>query len=358
MYVVIMAGGSGTRFWPLSRTTRPKQLLNIVGTRPMVVETCERVRSLASPNQVVLIIGEEHREETELLFRGTGVRVLVEPVGRNTAPCIGLAAKYLESLGARAEPMVVLPADHHVEHPESMLEALRLAGRIAVDGGIVTLGIVPSRPETGYGYIERGEPAKGWQGAYRVERFVEKPGLDAAREYLSSNAFFWNAGIFVATPATFLDELSIYLHDFTKQLADISELFDTSELPAALSALYHKTPAISFDHAVMEKTRRPVYLIPCDCGWSDVGSWYSLFDLLRKLHGDARHNVHEGQVLSLDCCDSLILARSDRVVVTLGLNGILVVDTPDALLVADLHRSQDVKQVVDLLRAANLEHLV
>jgi mannose-1-phosphate guanylyltransferase len=358
MYLVIMAGGSGTRFWPVSRRAHPKQLLRIVGDEPLVRATYERVRELADDDHVLLVVGEEHLAETERLFSDVGVTILGEPLGRNTAPCIGLAAKWVEARGG-AEPLAILPADHYIADVGEFRRALRQAAHQAEEGGIVTLGIVPTRPETGYGYIEcdRGAFEDASAPVYRVRRFVEKPALAAARQYLVSGDFLWNAGIFVATAATLLEAFARHLPVFSRGLERLAGSFGSATFAAELRRLYEETESISFDYAVMERTTAPCFVIPCRCGWSDVGSWSSLHEV-RAADEDAAGNVVEGEVLLLDCERSLVLARGRRLVATLGLRRVLVVDTEDSVLVADLERSQDIRRIISALEAQGRKDLL
>lgn len=356
MYVVIMAGGSGTRFWPVSRKLRPKQFLNIVGEKPMVVATYDRIQSLVADDRILLVVGEQHREETELLFADSAVRILTEPEGRNTAPCIGLAAKYIDHLGGK-EPIIVLPADHYIANTEVFRNALLQAATLAAEGGIVTLGIVPTRPETGYGYIKRHAQAEG-NNVYRVLKFVEKPDMETARDYLLSGDYYWNAGIFVATPKTLLEEFYNHMPHFAEELDQLQPSFDLPEFEAKLESLYDNLEGISFDYAIMEKTSQPVHMVPCDCGWSDVGSWLSLYEVRMENEKDDFGNVFEGDTLLVDCKDSFLVSRGKRLITALGLKNILVVDTDDAIMVADLERSQEVKNIIDLLRESGSKELL
>lgn len=351
MYIVIMAGGSGTRFWPASRKSLPKQFLNIIGDKPMVLETFERIQPLVPDERILLVIGEQHRAETERVFADHAVRILAEPKGRNTAPCIGLAAKYVESLGGD-EPVIILPADHYIARPEAFRGGLRQAVEIAYRGGIVTLGIVPTRPETGYGYIERAAKPQE-SNVYPVKRFVEKPTLQSAADYLQSGNYYWNAGIFVATPQTLLAEFASHLPLFYEGLVRLGETFGKAEFAEELLRLYDNTEGISFDYAIMEKTSRPVYVIPSECGWSDVGSWQSLYEVRMAGGEDRFGNITEGNILQVDCENSFMVSRGKRLLAALGLRDILVVDTEDALLVADLAKSQEIKKIVDRLKKSD-----
>jgi mannose-1-phosphate guanylyltransferase/mannose-6-phosphate isomerase len=358
MFGVIMAGGSGTRFWPLSRKGRPKQFLNITGGRPMIVETCERLRPLMGYEEMAIVLGASHLDEAARLLEGTGIHLLAEPVGRNTAPCIGLGALYAKHQGAKG-PVAFLPADHFIADPERFLAALSVAAEHAAQGGIATLGIVPTRPETGFGYIRRAhdEEMKGLEGAHQVLAFVEKPDAETAVRYLSSGEYYWNAGIFVATADTILQEIRTHLPAVHGALMRLDHAMGTARFVQVLSDVYPGLPSTSFDYGVMEKTRQPVYVVPCECGWSDVGSWSSLYDLRSKEH-DGAQNLKEGQTLAIDCHRTFISAQGGRMVVGLGLSDCLVVDAGDVVLVAHRDRAQDVRKIVDTLKEDGKEDLV
>ncbi len=358
MFAVVMCGGSGTRFWPASRRERPKQFLNITGRGPMVVETCDRLNPLIRDPEMILVLGEEHLNEATVLFNGRDVHMLAEPVGRNTAPCIGLGAVYARHLGC-TEAVAFLPADHYIGNPSRFLEDLQTAGRMAKEGGIVTLGIVPDRPETGYGYIRRdssGAAVTG-TGAFRVSEFVEKPDLETARQYLVSGEYYWNGGIFVATPETILREIEAQLPKLHTGLARLAEALGTGRFEMELSAVYRDLKSISFDYGIMEHTKAAVYVVPSECGWSDVGSWASLYEL-RRPDSDAGHNVTDGDVLLVDCENSCISSRGGRLAACLGLRDVLIVDTADALLVADMNRSQDIREIVERLKLSGKDQLL
>lgn len=358
MFAVIMCGGSGTRFWPASRRQRPKQFLNISGKGPMVAETCNRLHPLVGDDEMILVLGAEHLKEASDLFEGRDLHLLAEPVGRNTAPCIGLGAIYARHLGCTG-PVAFLPADHYIGNPSRFLEDLRTAGRIADRGGIVTLGIIPNRPETGYGYIRKDtEQVDAGEGtAYRVSGFVEKPDLETARGYLVSGEYYWNGGIFVARPETILKETERQLPDLYKGLERLSAVLGTDRFEAELRDVYEGLTGISFDYGIMENTEEAVYVVPSECGWSDVGSWASLYEL-RSPDIDALKNLSEGETLLISCEDSYVSGRSGRLVACLGLKDTLVVDTPDALLVADMNRSQDIREIVERLKEIGKEDLL
>ncbi|MBN2032343.1 MAG: NTP transferase domain-containing protein [Deltaproteobacteria bacterium] len=350
MHVVVMAGGSGTRFWPVSRQARPKQFLNITGGQPMVVETCDRVTSLVSDEEIILIVGREHLNETKTLFKGRDVHILAEPVGRSTAACIGLGAVYAAHLGCQ-RPVVFMPADHFIAKPAAFVESLKQASEIASSEAIVTLGIVPTRPETGYGYIQwKEERPDFWkQKAYRVVAFVEKPTTDKAKQYMLRGDYLWNAGIFVATPKTILKALERYLPPVHQGMMRLVSAFGAGGFENQLEVVYEKLESISFDYGVMEKIEDAVFVVPCDCGWSDVGSWESLFEL-REAEQDENGNFREGECMLIDCKKSFVSSRGGKMISCLGLKNCLVVDTQDALLVADMKKSQEIRRITEQLK--------
>ena len=358
MYIIIMAGGSGTRFWPASRERMPKQFLTVIGSRPLIEQTFLRIAPLVAEEQVYLVINRLHRELTGLTFRGRKVHILAEPVGRNTAPCIGLAAIHVRQVGSHV-PMVALPADHFIVGEEAFCLTLRAAAALAEAGGIATIGITPTRPETGYGYILKGAEQDSVQSqpVFAVERFVEKPDVQTAKQYVASGQYLWNSGIFVFTPETILQAIKVHLPTLYDGLTAIERALETNEYEAVLSEVYPSLPNISIDYGVMEKTERSVYVLPAMFDWSDVGSWQALYQL-RQREQDAQGNLIDGSGLVLETNGTFIYSRTERLIATLGLTEVLIVDTPDALLVADLHRSQEVRRCVEELRSTDRkEHL-
>ena len=356
LFAVIMAGGAGTRFWPASRKLRPKQFLTITGPDPMVVETCNRLSGLVADEKVVLVLGVEHLSEATRLFEGRSVHLLGEPVGRNTAPCIGLGALYAKHQGHKGA-IAFLPADHYIADRAAFVSSLETAASLALQGGIVTLGIVPTRPETGYGYIKRKEGKGADAPYYEVEAFVEKPDLERAKQYLRSGKYFWNAGIFVATADTILHEITTHLPWLREGLDVISRALELGNIEDALASVYPELESVSFDYGIMEKTKGAVYVVPSECGWSDVGTWLSLYEL-RSKDQDPSGNVAEGDTLLIDCERNFISAKAGRLVACLGVENILVVDTEDALLVADLRRSQEIRDIVEELKKSGKEELL
>ncbi len=349
MHAVIMAGGSGTRFWPASRKGRPKQFLCITGADPMVLDTCNRLAPMVSDEDITLVMGEEHLSEARVLFEDRAVHLIGEPVGRNTAPCIGLGAIHADYLGY-SEPVAFMPADHYIADVNAFLNALKTASLMVVSGGIATLGIVPTRPETGYGYIRKGELVSENPGSlvYEVDGFVEKPDEETALKYLQSGEYLWNAGIFVATPGTVLKEIQACLPDLFEDMQRLSAALGTDGFEREMSEVYGGLEGVSFDVGVMEKTSSPVFVVPADCGWSDVGSWNSVYEL-RRNEQDRVGNLVDGEALLTDCRRTFVSSGGGRLVACLGMEGCLIVDTPDALLVADLDHSQEIRRIVDKL---------
>lgn len=350
MYIVILAGGSGTRFWPLSRVARPKQLISITGDRTMLQRTVERVLPL-NPKRILIITNALQAEETEHQIAGyhhaVPIDVIAEPAARNTAPAIGLAATII----AAHDPsgvMAVLPADHFIKDEEALRDTLVAAAHTARNGYLVTLGILPSRPETGYGYIEADMDLRG-EGPFPVRRFVEKPPLAEAMRYLDRGNYFWNSGMFLWRADTILSELTLYLPDLAASLAAISfsgDVWELSDLENQIALAYQGVESVSIDYGVMEKSAR-VQVVPVEMGWSDVGSWSALPEVVAP---DASGTVciNAAAHVAIDSSDCLIYADK-RVVATVGVHGLVVVSTPDALLICDRERTQDVKRVVEEL---------
>ena len=348
MYAFIMAGGSGTRFWPASRAHHPKQFLNITSDRSMLVETIARAERFAE--HLGVVVGSVHAELTRQQLGTKPVKVLLEPFGRNTAPCIGLSALHVKHAGGLDEPIVILPADHFIADVERFAATVRAAAATARDGAIVTLGIQPTRPETGYGYIQVGAAAGTSEGLpyYQVARFVEKPVYDTAVTYLASGAYAWNSGIFVFTARTILQEIERCLPALYAGLLEIELALDTPAYDAVVERVYGRLESISIDYGVMEKTATPVYVFKADFGWSDVGSWQALYEL-RHAEADAQGNLLLGDALVADARGNLVFSATGRKVALLGVAGLVVVDTPEAVLIAPLERSQDVKVFPDML---------
>ena len=358
IYAVIMAGGTGTRFWPLSRESSPKQMLKIVGEDTMIRQTIKRLRGFISPGN--LFIATNRKQAFDLNLHLEDLKkdnypfgIIAEPVGKNTAPAIGLAAIRLKKINSNSI-MIVLPADHSISNEKAFIDVLKKAVQGAEKGHLVTMGIKPTRPETGYGYIKIKQGARGkGQGIFKVERFVEKPDVKTAQRYLKTHNYFWNSGIFVWKAAVILNEIKRYMPTLYDGLLKIEKTVGTKKEKETEDAVYAKLESVSIDYGILEKSKK-VMIIPANIGWSDVGSWTALDDILPH---DTKGNIIRGNVIDVESKNSFILG-SDRVVATIGLKDMIVVDTPDATLVCPKAKSQDVKKIVDeLKRHGREEHL-
>jgi mannose-1-phosphate guanylyltransferase len=343
IFAVIMAGGSGTRFWPASREHLPKQFLKITSDRTMLEETVARVEQFTSLDRVYTVVGRIHADVTRQLLSGTPNRILVEPVGRNTAACIGLAAMHIKRI-SEDDPIVVLPADHFIADIERFTSTIRSAAELAPSGAIVTLGITPSRPETGYGYIQFStEEVESLNHPYFVvERFVEKPSYETALGYISKGNYLWNSGIFIFTARTILNEIDKCLPELYQGLEEVAQAIGSPGYDAVVERVYGRVSPISIDYGVMEKSHTPIYVIKAGFGWSDVGSWQALYEL-RSNECDGQGNLLLGETMIVESKRNLVYSSTGRSVALLGVEGLVVVDTPDALMVAEIGRSQDVK---------------
>jgi mannose-1-phosphate guanylyltransferase len=347
MFAVIMAGGSGTRFWPASRERLPKQFLAITGERTMLEETLARAERFAPPDRISVVVGRVHADLTERILSGKPVEILIEPRGRNTAACAGLAALHAKRLD-EDEPIVLLPADHFIADVEGFMRTIRAAADVARGDAIVTLGVAPTRPETGYGYIHIGaEGGESFEQSYfRVRRFVEKPDYKTALNYLSSGDYLWNSGVFIFTARNILQEIEACMPALHDGLMEIERAIDTPDYDAAVGRVYDRIESVSIDYGVMEKTSKPIYVLKADFGWSDVGSWEALYEL-RRSECDEQGNLSLGDSRIIDAKGNLVFSTTDRKVALLGVEDLVVVDTPDAVMVARLDRSQDVKRFAD-----------
>ena len=350
---VIMAGGSGTRLWPLSRTLYPKQFLTLTGDNSMLQDTVARLRGLEHQAPVV-ICNEEHRfivaeQLRQRNFAHSGI--ILEPVGRNTAPAIALAALHASAQGD--DPLLlVLAADHVIQNQSNFIQSVQQALPLAADGKLVTFGIVPHAPETGYGYIRQGKAVS--DTAFEVAAFVEKPDLAKAETYLASKEYYWNSGMFMFRASRYLDELAAHRPDILNACQQAMQGVHTDlDFLRLNEAAFLTCPDDSVDYAVMEKTRDAV-VVPMDAQWSDVGSWSALWEVNAK---DEHGNVIRGDVLTTQTHNSYIYAQH-KLVSTVGVDDLVIVETKDAILVANKNNVQDVKAIVSQLKAANRsEHL-
>jgi mannose-1-phosphate guanylyltransferase len=362
-HAVILAGGRGTRFWPRSRTRTPKQLLNIVGNQTMLEQTVARLRPLVSPDHVWTVTNAEQTAALKKqLPAASRKRVLTEPIGRNTAAAIALAAIHIRHAAKDDALMAVLPSDQFIAQPEKYRRIVAAALDIAREPGrMVVLGIPPTRPETGYGYVERMDdfihPSEF--PAYAVRRFTEKPALHVAQEYVSSGNYQWNAGMFFWRVSTFLENLKRHLPKTHAELEKLAASIGTRAYEKKLHSIYPKLENISVDYAILERaTQQPgppqVFVIPAEIGWSDIGSWAAVYELLAKQPGE---NVFAGPGYALDASGNFLSSPS-KFVAAIGVRDLVVVETPDALLICSRDRAQDVSKIVKHLEEQKRKDLL
>jgi mannose-1-phosphate guanylyltransferase len=345
MYALIMAGGTGTRLWPRSRTAKPKQFLPLLGEQTMLQETVERIRPLVSADQILIATGRGYSDlVAEQLPDVPRANIIGEPSGKGSAPCIGLGALAIRQNDPEGI-MVVLSSDHQIQKAAEFREALKAAEELARQGYLVTLGIQPTEPHTGYGYIQRRAALGQFNGftAYEVERFVEKPRREVAEQYLVTGEYSWNAGIFIWRTDAIMAAFAQYLPQLREQLTAI-EVGGGLSNEATFGNVWSQVENITIDYGIMERAER-VAVIPVDIGWSDVGDW----DTLAALAGNGA-NVIQADHIGLDTNQTLVYSDTKRLVATVGLDNFLVVDTGDALLIAPRDRAQEIKKIVDELK--------
>jgi mannose-1-phosphate guanylyltransferase len=347
MYAVILAGGSGKRLWPRSRKSNPKQLLDITFQgRTMLQETVARLDPLVPPERVYVVTARQYAEATRKQLPDLPEsNIICEPQGRGSAPAIGLAAAHLKRKDPAAV-MACLPADHHITEPEEFRQVLSVAGQVAQEGHLVTLGIKPIYPDTGYGYIEIGDKLEDMGGypVYRVRRFTEKPDEDTAKRFVEGGRHLWNSGMFIWKAAVIQDEMEKHLPQLHSCLTEVEGCSDPAEEGHVLDRRWHLVERDTIDYGVMEKAQ-DVVAIPAEMGWSDVGNWTSLIALLPR---DSDGNVIVGRHLGLETRNSLVHSPH-RLVATVGVENLIVVDTEDAILICSADQSQKVRELVDRL---------
>lgn len=349
---VIMAGGKGERFWPKSRSNYPKQFLSLTNSgKTMIQLTVERLLPIIKYEDVYIVTNKNHIDLVkEQLPNIPAENIIAEPVARNTAPCIGLAAAIIQNKYDDAV-MMVLPSDHLIKQNQMYISTLKTAIRVAEEGNnLVTIGITPTYPETGYGYINYGELMNSdkYSNVYCVERFVEKPNLDKAKEYLDSGNYIWNSGMFVWKVSTILQKFEQLLPDTYNGLMDIKSSLYTEYFEDILTNTFSKFKSESIDYAVMEKAEN-IYTLPGTFGWDDVGSWLSL-ERINKTNEFG--NVVSGNVITVDTKNTTICGTS-KLIATVGLDDLIIVDSEDALLICDKKSTQDVKKVIENLKICN-----
>ena len=362
IYPVILSGGSGTRLWPLSREHYPKQLLALVGEQTMLQQTISRLDNMPNIQAPLVVCNEEHRflvAEQLRQLNMTPQAIILEPVGRNTAPALTLAALALAQNNPDAI-MLVMPADHVIQNNNAFQLVVEHGARLAEQNQLVTFGVVPNGPETGYGYIKMGPAIDGQAGAnhgaiaFRVNAFVEKPDQLKAKQYINSGEYLWNSGIFMMRVSVWLEELQQHRPDIAKACTNCYEQGKAdADFYRVDKAMFTSSPSDSIDYAVMEKTDRAA-VIPLDAGWSDVGAWPALWEVSAR---DTDGNVLQGDVMTHQTSNTLLIAQH-RFVAAVGLQDLIVVETADAVLVAHKDKAQDVKSIVNRLKEAKrTEHI-
>jgi len=344
LYPVILAGGSGTRFWPLSRERLPKQFLALVSKQPLLVDTFRRLQKLATARRILIVCGKSHAAMVRRLLKSVpGDNVLIEPRARNTAPAIGLAAVRV----FKSDPdgiLAVMPSDHYVADPEEFRDCVRRGAALAEDGYLVTLGIQPTQPETGFGYIRFGESLP--QGGRKVLAFVEKPTLERARSYFESGEYLWNGGIFLFKAIAILEAFRRHLPQLAQGLDALVHARSDRVYAKLVLKTFRDAPAVSIDYGVMEKASN-LAVVPGNFGWSDVGSFSALWEVKpRDSQGNA---VVGGRAVLVDCRNCLVISGS-RLVALAEMSDCVVVDSKDALLVIAKDKSQEVRRVVESVR--------
>jgi len=364
---VILSGGSGSRLWPLSREAYPKQFLPLVGEQSLLQSTVRRLDGISDSDVLMkplIVCNEAHRflvAEQFRLMQRDAMAIMLEPVGRNTAPALTLAA--LMALESGEDPiMIVMPADHLITDESVFQKVVSEGASLADRQKVVTFGIVPTGPETGYGYIRKGAALDGEGDAYRIEAFVEKPEIATAREYLESGSYLWNSGLFMLKASLWLELLRTYRADIA---AACHDAFSKGAWDGSFfrpdNGLFSASPSDSIDYAVMEKLSSatgekssPAVVLPLDAGWSDVGAWSALWDVSEH---DTAGNASEGDVFAHDARDNLLIAKH-RMLAAVGVSNLIVVETPDAVLVLDKDKAQDVKAVTRYLKEASRDEHV
>ncbi len=355
IFPVIMAGGTGTRFWPKSRSRFPKQFLEFNQEESLLQATHRRFSALVPDHQIYVVTNKRYsnRVNTQLTSLPPA-NIIVEPMRRDTASCIGLATTFLSNV-RKEGVMVIVPSDHHISREEEFLDTVRAAVQTAtVTDCIVTLGISPTEPKTGYGYIKQGEIREGMPSSgkrvYRAAGFTEKPNLERAQEYLAAGNYLWNSGIFICRVDVMLEAIAEHMPKLARSLDRISKFIGTPEQDSEIRKCYRDMEKISIDFGIMEKADN-ILVIPCDCGWDDVGSWSVLGTMLpRDSYGNSVRGIHVG----IDTSNCIIIGGDSKLVATLGIEDLIVVQTRDVVMVCKRDRDQEVKELVKLVKSPEL----
>lgn len=349
MYGIILAGGSGSRLWPLSRELYPKQLLNLISDKSLLQSTFERLTNCMQKDEILSITNTKHSANVrmQLAQLTENPKVLSEPVSKNTAPAIALATKYIMQETGEDPVILVVPSDHLIQDKEHFLSTVKKGEKLAEEGYIVTFGIKPNYPETGYGYINTLKPL---DIGFKVKEFVEKPNLETAEKYLKAGTYYWNSGIFMFKASTMLAEIEKNAPEIAK-IAQNVDFTKSSDIPFVE---FDKMPSISIDYAVMEKSDK-IALVALESDWNDLGSWQSIYDVSKK---DENNNVFIGHVIDEGSKNSFVYASS-KLVTTIGLEDTVIVETEDAILACKKDRTQDVKHIYETLKKQNDDtHLI
>jgi mannose-1-phosphate guanylyltransferase len=350
---LIMAGGIGSRFWPLSSNKKPKQFLNLIDDqRNMIQLTVDRIKEIADSEEIFIATSENYKNDVEkYLPEIPSENISIEPMRRNTAACIGLAALHIEEKHPEAT-MLILPSDHLISNNEEFINTIRSAAEIAEAGdNLVTIGIEPTRPETGYGYINYNQ--NQFKEAYEVNKFTEKPDLKKAIEFIKSGNYLWNSGMFVWKVKTIRKMFKKYMTELDQALENINEVIGTAEEKEITYQEFKKLESISIDYGVMEKDDN-IYVVPGSFGWDDIGSWSSLADIKEK---DEAGNVTKGSYLTIKTNNSIIQAK-DKLIAAVGMEDVIIVESEDAILVCNKDNDQDVKELRNLIAEKGMDHLL
>ena len=352
-----MAGGAGTRFWPRSRKDNPKQLLKIIGKRTMLQDTYDRIKGITDNDKIIIVTGENLKDEIiRQLPEIPHKNIISEPFGKNTAPCIALAAAVINKReNGKPAVMAVLPADHLVMNFEAFQKTLKVADKMAkTSNTLITIGIKPLYPETGYGYIQRNAKITEIDDhkIYPVKTFAEKPNLETAQRFLSSGDFYWNAGIFVWTTDTILAEFESQMAELYDLIPNLQDKIDTNEMDNEILKVYSTTKSISIDYAIMEGAKN-VSVIEAEFDWSDVGSWEAVYNLSAK-NKDKNVSYTENTV-EIDSKNNFFHSDSKKLIAAIDIDDLIVVETADAILICKKDSSQRVKEVVDKLRVKDMD---
>ncbi len=356
MYAIILAGGIGTRFWPRSRREKPKQFLSIFDSKTMIQETVNRLSPLIPENKIFYILNAQQKPQLVKQIKNIPEEnIIVEPFGKNTAPCIGLAALHLNQIDPDGV-MVVLPSDHIIREKNRFQKALKIGHDVALEtNGLVTLGITPDQPATGYGYIQHSDRICQKKGisVYRVKTFAEKPNQETAELFLKSGDFVWNSGMFIWKVSSILQEIRNHIPELYSGLEQLEKSIGKDNYSQQVEKIYRQIRSISIDYGVMEKAQN-VFVIKCDLGWNDIGSWNEVYKLSSK---DKEGNAIVGTGVALGSKNCFIHSDEDLIAV-LGMSDVMVVKSENAILVCPREKDQDVKDIVDYLKRKKMnDHL-